>query len=100
MALFLSLICVQGMATKQPNAPGIDGDTALKENPHQTKPPPMWQLFGHTYERATQIMLKVHTEGRGICGIFPRDVAAMKVEQVGDYAKKYEHPLHCGMEEI
>ena len=112
------------MATKQPNQPGSDGgteaDTAIKEKPNQTKPPAMWQVmmynddytpmefvidvlerfFGHPYERATQIMLKVHTEGRAVCGVFPRDVATMKVEQVGDYAKQHEHPLHCGMEEV
>lgn len=110
------------MATKRDpgNNPGSGGDTAIKEKPNLTKPPPMWQvvmynddytpmdfvinvlenLFGHTYERAAQIMLKVHTEGRGICGVFPRDVAAMKVEQVGDYARQHQHPLRCGMEEV
>jgi ATP-dependent Clp protease adaptor protein ClpS len=45
-------------------------------------------------------MLKVHTEGRGVCGIFPRDVASMKVEQVVDHARKHQHPLRCGMEEV
>ncbi len=104
-----------------PNAPpGHEGDTATKEKPQQTKPPPMWQvvmynddytpmdfvinvlenLFGHPYERAAQIMLQIHTEGRGVCGVFPRDVALMKVEQVGDYARKYQHPLRCVMEEV
>ncbi len=96
------------------------GGTALQEKPAKTKPPAMWQvlmynddytpmefvvdiltrIFGHSHERATQIMLQVHTEGRGTCGIFPRDVAAMKVEQVMDLARKYEHPLRCSMEEV
>ncbi|MBL8510768.1 MAG: ATP-dependent Clp protease adapter ClpS [Betaproteobacteria bacterium] len=96
------------------------GDTELKEKPAQTKPPPMWQVvmynddytpmefvvdvllrfFGHPLERATQIMLKVHTEGRGICGIFPKDIAALKVDQVTDYARQNQHPLRCGLEEI
>jgi ATP-dependent Clp protease adaptor protein ClpS len=107
------------MATKRNSGTG-QGGTELKEKPAQTKPPPMWQVlmhnddytpmefvvevleqfFGHTHERATQIMLKVHTEGRGVCGIFPRDVAAMKVDQVMDYARQEQHPLRCGMEEI
>ncbi len=58
------------------------------------------RIFGHSSERATQIMLQVHTEGRGICGIFPRDLASMKVEQVLDLARKFEHPLRCSMEEV
>lgn len=107
------------MATKQPKPLG-PGDTVLQETPAKTKPPSMWQvvmynddytpmdfvinvlenLFGHTYERASQIMLQIHTEGRGVCGVFPRDVATMKVEQVGDYARKYQHPLRCVMEEV
>lgn len=107
------------MATKQPKGAG-QGDTEVKERPAETRPPPMWQVvmynddytpmefvvdvleqfFGHTRERATQIMLKVHTEGRAVCGIFPRDIAAVKVEQVLDFAKMHQHPLRCGMEEI
>ncbi len=95
-------------------------DTQVKEHIREVKPPSMWQVvmynddytpmefviavlqqfFGHTHERATQIMLKVHTEGRGICGLYPHDVAISKVEQVIDYARKYEHPLHCGIEQI
>ena len=50
-------------------------------------------------EQATQVMLKIHTEGRGICGTFTRDVAATKVSQVRDYARTHEHPLQCVMEE-
>ena len=44
-------------------------------------------------------MLKVHTEGRGICGVYPRDVASTKVEQVAEYARQHQHPLQCAMEE-
>jgi ATP-dependent Clp protease adaptor protein ClpS len=50
-------------------------------------------------EQATQIMLKVHREGSGVCGVFPRDVAATKVEQVVAFAKQHQHPLRCVMEE-
>jgi ATP-dependent Clp protease adaptor protein ClpS len=44
-------------------------------------------------------MLKVHREGVGVCGVFPRDVAATKVEQVITYARQHQHPLACVMEE-
>jgi ATP-dependent Clp protease adaptor protein ClpS len=57
------------------------------------------KFFGMTRERATQVMLKVHREGMGICGVFPRDVASTKVQQVADYARKHQHPLQCVMEE-
>jgi len=50
-------------------------------------------------ERATQIMLKVHREGRGLCGIYPRDIAATKVEQVSAFALQHQQPLACVMEE-
>jgi ATP-dependent Clp protease adaptor protein ClpS len=50
-------------------------------------------------EHATRIMLKVHTDGRGMCGIYPRDVAATKVEQVTAFARSNQHPLACVMEE-
>ena len=44
-------------------------------------------FFALPVERATQVMLKVHTEGRGVCGIYPRDVASTKVEQVTAYSR-------------
>ncbi len=44
-------------------------------------------------------MLKVHHEGRGICGVFPKDIAATKVEQVLAFARQQNHPLQCVMEE-
>src|SRR5258708_2969886 len=57
------------------------------------------KFFGMTRERATQVMLKVHREGIGICGIYPRDVATTKVQQVAAYSRKHQHPLQCVMEE-
>ena len=57
------------------------------------------KFFGMTRERATQVMLKVHQEGMGICGVYPRDVALTKVQQVAGYARKHQHPLQCVMEE-
>lgn len=49
---------------------------------------------------AIAVMLKVHTEGRGVCGLFSRDVADTKVVQVNEYARKNEYPLLCGMESV
>jgi ATP-dependent Clp protease adaptor protein ClpS len=56
-------------------------------------------FFAMTREKATQVMLKVHREGMGVCGVYPRDIATTKVEQVGNYARKHQHPLQCVMEE-
>ena len=57
------------------------------------------RFFSMNREQAMQIMLKVHIEGRGICGVYPRDVAATKVEQVAAFARDNQHPLACVMEE-
>ena len=57
------------------------------------------RFFSLDTEQATRIMLKVHNEGRGVCGIFTRDVAATKVEQVIAFARQHQHPLACIMEE-
>ena len=57
------------------------------------------KFFGMTRERATQVMLKVHREGMGVCGVYPHDVASTKVQQVAGYARKHQHPLQCVMEE-
>ncbi|HNJ76420.1 MAG TPA: ATP-dependent Clp protease adapter ClpS [Azospira sp.] len=57
------------------------------------------KFFGMDREQATRIMLKVHTEGRGLCGVYPRDIAATKVEQVAAFAREHQHPLACVMEE-
>ena len=57
------------------------------------------KFFSMDRERAMQIMLKVHMEGRGVCGIYPRDIAETKVEQVSTFARENQHPLACVMEE-
>ena len=57
------------------------------------------RFFSLDTEQATRIMLKVHNEGRGVCGVFPRDIAATKVEQVLAFARQHQHPLACIMEE-
>jgi ATP-dependent Clp protease adaptor protein ClpS len=58
------------------------------------------RFFGKSREQATQIMLKVHREGRGVCGVYPHDVAASKVDQVTDFARQHQHPLQCVLEEV
>ncbi len=50
-------------------------------------------------EKATQIMLHVHTRGMGVCGVFTKDVAETKVAQVNEYSRLSHHPLLCSMEE-
>lgn len=57
------------------------------------------QFFGKGREQATQIMLKVHREGKGVCGVYPRDIAATKVDQVTEFSRQHQHPLQCVMEE-
>ena len=51
--------------------------------------------FSMTSEKATQVMLQVHTEGRGSCGVFTADVAETKVHQVNEFSKIHQHPLLC-----
>ncbi|WP_412480841.1 ATP-dependent Clp protease adapter ClpS [Azonexus sp. IMCC34839] len=57
------------------------------------------RFFSLDTEQATRIMLKVHNEGRAVCGVYSRDVAATKVEQVLAFARQHQHPLACIMEE-
>ena len=93
--------------------------TILEPVKEKVKPPPMYQvvLYNDDYtpmefvvlvlqkffllssEQATRVMLKVHVEGRGVCGVYPLDVATTKVEQVTAFAKQHQHPLQCVMEE-
>jgi ATP-dependent Clp protease adaptor protein ClpS len=93
--------------------------TVLETKKSKVKPPPLFKVvlmnddytpmefvvlvlqtfFAMTREKATQVMLKVHREGMGVCGVYPRDIATTKVEQVTAYARKHQHPLQCVMEE-
>lgn len=54
--------------------------------------------FGMGREKATQVMLTVHTKGKGVCGIYPRDTAETKATQVNQYARDSGHPLLCEVE--
>ncbi|HJD44114.1 MAG TPA: ATP-dependent Clp protease adapter ClpS [Candidatus Paenalcaligenes intestinipullorum] len=56
------------------------------------------RVFHKSIVEAERIMLKVHHEGQGVCGLYTHDVAATKVEQVLRFAVAHEHPLQCIME--
>jgi ATP-dependent Clp protease adaptor protein ClpS len=94
------------------------GDTALKPSAVKPKLPEMFKVlllnddytpmefvvetierfFNKSREHATQIMLKVHTEGAGVCGVYPQDIAETKMNQVLTAAKEAQHPLQCVVE--
>jgi ATP-dependent Clp protease adaptor protein ClpS len=118
------------MATQPPSIPPVaptitntpgDGDSLVLERRRQRlQPPRMYQVvmlnddftpmefvivvlqefFGKDRESATQIMLKIHLDGRGVCGVYSQDVAATKVEQVLDAAQKAGHPLQATFEPV
>lgn len=99
--------------------PSREGNAILEPQRSRTKPPPLYRVvllnddftpmdfvvvvlqnfFAMSREQATIVMLKVHREGKGICGVYPRDIAATKVEQVSAFARQHQHPLACVMEE-
>ncbi len=56
-------------------------------------------LFRLDHEKAVQIMLNVHQKGKGVCGVFPHEIAQTKLALVTEFARKHEHPLQCTMEE-
>ena len=55
-------------------------------------------FFHFNEELATQVMLQVHVLGKGVCGVFTRDIAETKVSLVNDHARSNQHPLLCTME--
>jgi ATP-dependent Clp protease adaptor protein ClpS len=96
------------------------GSVVLERRTQKTKPPQMYQVvmlnddytpmefvvvviqefFGKDLEAATQIMLKIHLDGKGVCGVYSKDVAATKVDQVLEAANKAGHPLKCVSEPV
>ena len=104
-----------------PVPPGRDeggGAVVVERQTQKTEPPRLYQVlllnddftpmefvvmvlqefFRHDLDTATQIMLKIHHEGRGVCGVFTKDVAATKVELVLAASRRAGHPLQCTME--
>ena len=92
---------------------GEDRGVAVAEAEPKLKKPPMYKVillnddytpmefvvhvleifFGMNREKATQVMLAVHTQGSAVVGIFPRDIAETKSEQLNQYAQDNQHPL-------
>lgn len=92
----------------------------MERRTQRTKPPQMYQVmmlnddytpmefvilviqefFSKDRETATQIMLKIHLDGKAVCGVYSRDVAQTKVDQVMDAAAKSGHPLQCVSEPV
>lgn len=56
-------------------------------------------FFHMDRSKATQVMLHVHTRGKGVCGVFPYEIAETKAALVNDYSRKHQHPLLCTLEE-
>ncbi|MBI5007846.1 MAG: ATP-dependent Clp protease adapter ClpS [Nitrosomonadales bacterium] len=99
------------MATKQENVNLLERS--------KTKPPKLYKVilinddfttmefvievlrsfFSMSQERATQVMLQIHNEGSAVCGLYPKDIAETKVNQVSAFATQHGHPLRCHTEE-
>jgi len=56
------------------------------------------QFFRLPRETATRVMLQVHTEGKGVCGQYSREIAETKTHQVNEFSREHQHPLKCTME--
>lgn len=95
-----------------------DGGLTLQESRPELKKPPLFKVillnddytpmefvvevlevfFRMNREQATRVMLAVHTKGKGVCGIYTRDIAETKAAQVNQYARENQHPLLCEIE--
>ena len=95
-----------------------DGAVVVERQAQRTKPPQLFrvvmlnddytpmefvvvviqQFFNKDRETATQIMLKIHLDGKGVCGVYTKDVATTKVDQVREAAREAGHPLQCNLE--
>ncbi len=60
----------------------------------------LMDFFNMSEDKATMVMLQVHTQGMGVCGVYSKEVAETKVYIVNDYARENQHPLLCAMEEM
>lgn len=105
--------------SRSPEEEGVpEGDVAVQETRPQVAPPPMYKViilnddytpmdfvvevlesfFNMDREKATRVMLTIHTQGEATCGVYTRDVAETKAAQVVDYAQQNQHPLLCRVE--
>lgn len=110
---------IQGSDKADPGRGGGEG-LALEERKPELKKPPLYQVvllnddytpmefvvevlevfFGMDRQKATQVMLTVHTQGKGVCGVFTRDIAETKAAQVNDFARQEQHPLLAEVEAV
>ena len=97
---------------------GAPGSVVVSKPKIQTRTPPMYRVilinddytpmdfvihvlrkfFMKDFEEATKIMLQVHQQGMGVCGVYTYEIAETKVYQVNQYSKQNRHPLKCAME--
>ena len=120
------IVLMASQIPKKPETPvapprvGNDDAVVLERRAQRVKPPQMFQVvllnddftpmefvvhviqefFSKDRETATQIMLKIHLEGKGICGVYSRDIASTKVDQVLQAARSAGHPLQCVSEPV
>ena len=109
------------MSEERPNKQQHEGyDLAVEEARPKLKPPPLYSVvlinddytpmefvvdilesvFAMERTQATQVMLAVHTKGKGLCGVYNYEIAETKVAQVMGIANQHQHPLLCTMEEL
>jgi len=106
--------------SKDPDAGEGDSGVAVQDAKPKLRRPPMYKVvlfnddytpmefvvevlevfFGMNREKATQIMIRVHTQGKAVCGVYTRDVAETKAAQVNECARENEHPLLCEIEVV
>jgi ATP-dependent Clp protease adaptor protein ClpS len=104
------------MSNKADNT--YDDDLAVREAKPRVRRPPLYKVillnddytpmdfvvhileifFSVDREKATRIMLQIHTHGKGVCGIYTHEIAETKVSLVNDYSRVNQHPLLCIME--
>jgi ATP-dependent Clp protease adaptor protein ClpS len=104
---------------KRRNEQGGPGTAVITKTKPQTKRPNMYRVlilnddytpmefvvdvlekfFRMDRTTATRVMLEVHTQGKGICGVFTYEIAETKVALVTSYARDHHHPLMCTLEE-
>ena len=108
------------MSERKPSEPRTYGyDVAVEEALPKVKRPPLYRVilvnddytpmefvvevlqrfFSLSREKATSVMLHVHTRGRGVAGVFTYEIAETKVVMVNDFSREHDHPLQCTMEE-
>jgi len=115
----LSDVLANAMSKEYSSSPTPDRGLVVEPAKPELKQPPLYKVillnddytpmefvvrileifFGMGREKATQVMLHVHTRGRGVCGVYTHEIAETKVTQVNEFSRRHQHPLLCTMEE-